>query len=86
MKGLVVVLAFLALVAIISVVVIMVSKKPPTDLAKALKLHADYTAKAASASRKGQEGVMNVYSEAAKDVWVMVEEAKKPASRRRIGY
>jgi hypothetical protein len=83
MRGLIVVLAFLALVAIISVVVIMVSKKPPTDLTRALKLHADYVGKAARASRLGREGEMNVYNEAAKDVWIQVEEAKKPSYQRR---
>lgn len=50
-------------------------RPPDKPVVKLLKQHAYYTAKAAQASRKGQEGVCNVYTEAANDLWKQLETA-----------
>lgn len=71
------------------------AKQPkPSDMQVMLRQHADYIALAAKASRKGEEGVCNVYTEAAADVWKQVESRQpspvafpstvKPVTRRGV--
>lgn len=73
--GIVIVIFFVALVAALA----FLFKRETSDVARALKLHQRYTVKAARASRRGQEGVAAVYSEAANNVW----EATQNGSLRR---
>lgn len=77
MRGVIVILFLVLLVvvvAVIAAVLAVIAKQPkPTQMEAMLRQHANYIALAAKASRKGEEGVCNVYTEAAADVWKQVE-------------
>jgi hypothetical protein len=69
---LVAVIIFMVIVAIAVTTLVVLARRPQESAAvKLLRQHAYYTAQAAKASRKGSEGEMNVYMEAAKDLDVL---------------
>lgn len=80
---LVAVVIFMVIVAVaVSTLVILARRPQESPYVKLLRQHAYYTAKAATASRRGKEGEMNVYVEAAKDLDVLeyfVRQALPPA-------
>lgn len=77
------VIIFLVLVALlVAGIATLATRQKKGTLLQALDQHARYTAKAARASRRGKEGEMNVWSEAAADLWVQLEKLEAPKNRQ----
>lgn len=71
------VIIFLVLVSLLVAGIATLALRPKRGtMLQILDQHARYTAKAARASRRGKEGEMNVWSEAAADLWSQLEKAE----------
>lgn len=81
------IIIFLVIVGLVTAAIgVAASRKEEQPQNRLLRMHAEYMANAAKASRRGHEGEANVWFEGAKNLWAHKEEKKTlPEAKHVVG-
>lgn len=82
---LVAVIVFLVIVGLlVAGLGVLANRKPEPPMTRLLRMHGEYMANAARASRKGHEGEANVWFEGAKNLWEHKERTDPTPAPKRV--